>query len=96
MAFEAITAYRDARKSWTPASLKQRQDRLWRQLRTQFAASPALKAFANAALNDLPIVGTDSFRTRFADYNTAGLSMDEAMAAAARAEAGGAGDQSAQ
>lgn len=92
MAFEAITAYSGARKSWRPASLKQRQDRLWRQLRTQFAASPALKAFANAALDDLPIVGTDAFRTRFADYNTAGLSMDEAMAAAARAEAGGAGD----
>lgn len=92
MAFEAITAYRDARKTWPSASLKQRQDRLWRQLRTHFAASPALKAFANAPLNDLPVIGTDVFRGGFTDYNTAGLSMDEAMAAASRAEAGGVGD----
>ena len=92
MAFETIIAYSDARKTWTPAALKQRQDRLWRQLRTQFAASPALKAFANAALNDLPVIGTGAFRARFADYNTAGLSMDEAMAAATRAETGGDGD----
>lgn len=92
MAFEAITAYCDARKTWTPTSVKQRQDRLWRQLRTQFAASPALKAFANAPLDDLPIIGTDVFRARFRDYNTAGLSMDEAMAAATQAETGGVGD----
>ena len=92
MAFEAFTAYRDARRKWTPDGLKQRQDKLWRRLRTHFPDSPPLKDFADAGLSDIPVIGTDVFRQYFADYNTVGLSHDEAKAAALRAESGGVGD----
>jgi putative adenylate-forming enzyme len=92
MALEAVTAYCDARRKWTPGGLRQRQDRLWRRLQTQFAKSVALKGFAEAGLNDIPIIGTDVFRSRFSDYCTAGISHDEAMATATRAETGDDGD----
>lgn len=92
MAFEALTAYCDARRKWTPDGLKQRQDQLWRRLRTHFPNSPALKDFADADLSDIPVIGTDVFRARFADYTTGSISHDDAMAAATRAENGGAGD----
>ncbi len=92
MAFETVRAYLDARRRHTPASLKARQDGLWQRLQARFPASPTLKAFANAEHRDLPILTSDVFRARFSDYTTTPISRDEAMAAARRAETGGAGD----
>lgn len=92
MAFDAVSAYLEARRQYTPESLRRRQDRLWQKLRAQFADSPALKSYTDAELADVPITGTSDFRARFSDYTTIGLSHDHAIAAATRAEAGGTGD----
>jgi putative adenylate-forming enzyme len=92
MAFDTVIAYLEARRQYTPDGLKRRQDRLWQRLRARFAASPALKSYTDAQLADLPIIGTGDFRARFSDYSTIGLSHDDAIAAATRAETGGTGD----
>ncbi|MFT4089344.1 MAG: cell division protein FtsA [Asticcacaulis sp.] len=76
----------------TPEGLRRRQARLWGELRAQFSRAPALKAFVGAELGDIPVIDTACFRARFADYNTLGLSLEAAVEAAQRAEAGEADD----
>lgn len=85
-------AWLDAR--WSALTLRQRRDvearqaRLWRRMQPVVAATPAIAHLSGQPLNRFPIMEPRELRARFADWNTLGLTRDQAEAAALDAEAG--------
>lgn len=88
-------AWLDAR--WSALSLRTRRDvearqaRLWRRMQPVVAATPAVAHLSGQPLDRFPIMEPHDLRAAFADWNTLGLTRDQAEAAARDAEAGGDG-----
>lgn len=88
-------AWLDAR--WSALRLRTRRDvearqaRLWRRMQPVVAATPAVAHLAGQPLDRFPIMEPRDLRAAFADWNTLGLTRDQAEAAARDAETGGAG-----
>ena len=90
-----LAAWADAR--WARLALRsrcdveRRQARLWRRMAAVVARTPAVARLAGRPLADFPIVEPGELRRDFARWNTLGLRREQAEAAAADSEAGGAG-----
>lgn len=88
-------AWLDAR--WSALSLRTRRDvearqaRLWRRMQPVVAATPAIAHLTCLPLDRFPIMQPHDLRAAFADWNTLGLTRDQAEAAARDAETGGDG-----
>lgn len=88
-------AWLDAR--WLALTLRTRPDvearqaRLWRRIQPVVAATPAVAHLSGQPLDRFPIMEPHDLRAAFADWNTLGLTRDQAEAAARDAEAGGGG-----
>lgn len=91
-----LAAWLDTR--WARARLRSRADvvrrqaRLWERLAPALAQTPALAHLAGQPLEACPVVTPREIRGRFADWNTLGLDIAQAEAAAASAENGGDGE----
>lgn len=64
----------------TRPGLERRQARLWQRLRSRFSQCPALKPYVSAELADIPVTDVAGFRRRFDDFNTRGLTLEDAEA----------------
>lgn len=88
-------AWVDAR--WSALTLRKRHDvearqsRLWGRMQSVVAATPAIAHLSGQPLDRFPIMEPRELRAGFADWNTLGLTRDQAEAAARDAEAGGEG-----
>jgi putative adenylate-forming enzyme len=88
-------AWLDAR--WTALRLRTRRDlearqaRLWRRMTPVIEATPAVAHLAGQPLDRFPIMEPRDLRAEFADWNTLGLTREQAEAAARDAEMGGDG-----
>ncbi len=69
-----------------------RQARLWRRMQPIVAVTPAIAHLAGQPLDRFPIMDPRDLRAGFAEWNTLGLTRDQAQAAARDAEAGGEGE----
>ena len=88
-------AWLDARWSalrlWTRRDVEARQARLWRRMTPVIEATPAVGHLAGQPLSAFPIVEPRELRGGFQNWNTLGLTRDQAEAAARDAENGGDG-----
>lgn len=90
-----VDAWRDAR--WSALTLRTRRDvearqaRLWRRMTSVVEATPAVGHLAGQPLSAFPIVEPRELRGGFQNWNTLGLTRDQAEAAARDAENGGDG-----
>jgi putative adenylate-forming enzyme len=88
-------AWLDAR--WTALSLRNRrgvearQLRLWQSMQSVVAATPAVAHLAGQPLDRFPIMEPRDLRAAFADWNTLGLTPEQAQTAARDAEMDGDG-----
>lgn len=88
-------AWLDAR--WSALSLRTRRDvearqaRRWRRMHHVIAATPAVAQLAGQPLDRFPIMEPHDLRAAFADWNTLGLTRQQAEVAARDAETGGVG-----
>lgn len=88
-------AWLDAR--WSALTLRNRSDvearqaRLWRRMQPVVAATPAVAHLAGQPLDRFPIMEPRDLRAGFAEWNTLGLTRDQAEAAARDAEMDGDG-----
>jgi putative adenylate-forming enzyme len=73
------------------AGLAGHRGKLWRRLAPVLAATPALKAYAGASLDEVPIVTPADIRADYGRWNSLGLSQDQLHAAAHNNETGGSG-----
>lgn len=91
-------AWLDAR--WSALTLRTsrdvaaRQARLWRRMQPVVAATPAVAHLAGQSLGQFPIMEPRDLRAGFAEWNTLGLTRDQAEAAARDAEGDGEGQVS--
>jgi hypothetical protein len=90
-----VAAWLDAR--WSTLRLRSRRDvearqaRLWRRMQPVIAATPAVAHLAGLPLDQCPVMDPRDLRAGFADWNTLGLTREQAEAAARYAEMGGDG-----
>lgn len=89
MVFETLGTYLSARHppKTREAIVRHQADGL-KRLRRTFARSRALAPFAATPLSEIPVIDTSTFRARFEDYGTTGLSHADALRAAEAAERG--------
>lgn len=88
-----LAAWADTRWAMrlSKTALARRRARLWAEMAPILAKTPALSGYAGRSLQNVPIVDAAAIRTAFAQWNSAGIDYQAAMAAAEEAERGGAG-----
>lgn len=91
-----VAAWLDARRSdltlRTPSDLALRQARLWHDMEPVLARTPAIAGLAGQPLDRFPVMSPETLRADFDRWNTAGLTLGQAEAAARRGDAGGSGE----
>lgn len=75
----------------TSRDVEARQARLWRRMQPVVAVTPAVAHLAGQPLSAFPIMEPRELRTGFQNWNTLGLTREQAQAAARDAEMGGDG-----
>ena len=75
----------------SPAALARRRERLWESMRPVLARTPALARHAGSRPEDIEPIDPTTMRGDIGAWNSAGLSHEEAMAAATAAETDGDG-----
>lgn len=74
------------------SALEARQQKLWQRMQATIQKTPALSDFTGCSLKDFPITSPEQIRRNFKNWNSLGISDEEAHTAAQNAENGGSGE----